>query len=91
MPKITYKQVVQTDRDLEVGAEVRIRWTDRSCHYETLARVVALNARSIKAAVLKPVKTLTGLCPRGFLIHVPRTTDLRNWSWQNCALPPTEE
>jgi hypothetical protein len=86
----THLDVVKWDRELEVGSCARVRWTNGSLHHEGEGEVVKLNEKSLRVRLARAVPSLNGGYPAGYEVIVPRPSNWRDWTWQNCAMPAEE-
>jgi hypothetical protein len=81
--KFQMDKALTLDEQVKVGDTVQIRWTWGGGHYCGKAQVTKLNAKSIRAKLLHPVKyeRLAGL-PTGKELVVPRLFTT-GWSYAN--------
>jgi hypothetical protein len=73
---------------LRPGDEVEVRWTHSHGYYGGPARIVRVNEKSVRAALLGPVAGPSGGWRAGNEIVVPRLDAIERWSANNGVFPP---
>jgi hypothetical protein len=82
--------LVWFDHDLHLGQEVEVRWTSSGIQHAARARVVKLNAKSLRAELLEEApSSFGGPYPVGHVISVPRWLN-RDYSLTNGAALPRQ-
>jgi hypothetical protein len=84
-----FTRLMQFDRNLQVGQQVCIRWTNSGNHYGAMATITKVNAKSVIAALDEDITGYRTGYPKGWLIKAPRMLDMRAWSRNNCVQEPT--
>jgi hypothetical protein len=85
-----YRNLIAEDASLTVGAEVTVHWTSSFRYMQAPGRVVKVNAKSVRVEISEDVATYWGGketvgWPKGTEIIVPRLSDYRKWSHNNCV------
>ena len=89
-----FRNLVNEDQWLSVGAEVTVYWTSSFRHMQARGTVVKVNAKSVRVEIGEDVTTYWGGketvgWPKGTEIVAPRLGDYRKWSHSNCVRPVT--
>ena len=82
-----FRKLIEEDTRLRVGERCRVRWTNCYRSYESPAEIVKLNRRTVVVELLEPVRLFgTVHYSTTHKIKVPRITDLKHWTVNNCIL-----
>lgn len=84
-----FKKLSDLDKGLKEGQPVTVRWTANHCGYEGKGKIVRVNSKSVRVALIEPVNDqFGGEYPIGRELNIPRIADMNRWSQYNCVLPP---
>ena len=78
----------EEDDAFAAGVKVRLRWTNSGRQFCGLGTITRLNAKSLRATLDHEVGSPSepfGYYPASYEIIVPRITDPKKWTANNCA------
>lgn len=91
MNAVEFRQLVDEDEALVLGAPVVVRWT--SCYrvFRAKGHVSKVNLKSIRVRLDHDIQ-INGKpgYPEGQEIIVPRLADFKRWTANNCARPRSD-
>ena len=87
------KEIIGFEETLKPGDECRALWTNSGYSYQGPVRVVRVNEKSVRVALLARVpgaRSENDGYPQGQELVVPRFWDMRRWSAHNRLAPAGE-
>ena len=87
-----FQEQLVFDASLKVGMSVIVRWTNSGWGYQATGKIIKLNLKSLVVELDKGIvdKGDVVVYPVGSHIRVPRITDFRLWTANNCCLQLNE-
>lgn len=87
-----FRSAIDEDEALVVGLPVEVRWTNCYRFYAATGHVSKVNTRSVRVTLdtgLHDRATGKVFYPAGQELVIPRLSDFRRWSANNCVHPLT--
>jgi hypothetical protein len=92
MNAVEFRQLVDEDEALVLGAPVVVRWTSCYRAFRANGHVSKVNRKSILVRLDHEILIDGKLgYPEGHEIMAPRLADFKRWTANNCARPRSEE